>query len=186
MSGVPRPPRWRVEEYLEMERCSTVRHEFLDGYVYAMAGGTRRHSRLSVAATTLLHMRLRGQPCRVFNSHMRVRIDANNYVYPDVAVSCDARDLEDEEPVFIAHPRLIVEVLSEDSTAGYDQGDKFDLLYARLEDLREYVLVESVGAGVEVRRRTAQGAWANWRFGPGETVVLESIEGRFPIDEFYR
>lgn len=186
MVAQPRPPRWRVEDYLEMERCSTVKHEFLDGYVYAMSGGTQRHSRIAVNVTTLLNVFLRGGPCRVFNSDMRVRIDQNNYVYPDAAVTCDPRDLADAGAVFLSHPRLVVEVLSEDSTAGYDRGDKFNLLYARLEELREYVLVETASIGVEVRRRTAEGTWPARRFGPGETVILESIEGRFPIDEFYR
>jgi Uma2 family endonuclease len=186
MVAEPHPPRWRVEDYLEMERCSTVKHEYLDGYVYAMAGGTSRHSRISVNVTSLLNSHLRSGPCRVFNSDMRVRIDARNYVYPDAAVSCDPRDLEHDDAVFLSHPRLIVEVLSDDSTADYDRGDKFNLLYARLPDLQEYVLVETGSIGVEVRRHAGDGTWPSRRFGPDDTVILESIEGRFPIGEFYR
>ena len=98
--------------------------------------------RLGVNVLTLLARRLRGRPCRVFNSDMKVRIDARHFVYPDAAVSCDSRDLDDEDPSFISFPALIVEVLSENSTADYDRGGKFDFLYSRLPGLREYMLRE--------------------------------------------
>jgi Uma2 family endonuclease len=181
----PQPPRWTVDTYLDMERGSTVKHEYLDGYVYAMAGGTGRHSRISVNVITLLSLHLRGRVCQVFNSDMRVRIDQSNYVYPDASVSCDARDLEDAI-VFLSNPCLVVEVLSDDSTAEYDRGDKFDLLYRRAESIQEYVLVETGRIGVEVRRRRMTEDWARRSYGPGDMVVLESIEGRFAVGDFYR
>ena len=179
------PPRWDVEDYLAMERTSPVKHEFLDGYVYAMAGGTQRHSRICVNLTTLLAVGLRGGPCRAFNSDMKVRIDARRYVYPDASVGCDPRDLDHEDAVFLGHPRLVAEVLSDDSTAAYDRGDKFDLLYAQLESLREYMLVETSTFGAEVRRRQPDGSWATVRYGPHDTVALESLAVSFPIADLY-
>jgi Uma2 family endonuclease len=80
------PPRWSADAYLEMERTSSIKHEFLDGHVYAMAGGTRRHSRISVNLTSLFNAQLRGTSGRTFNSDMKVRIDARLFVYPDASV----------------------------------------------------------------------------------------------------
>jgi Uma2 family endonuclease len=185
MVAEPRPPRWSVEDYLEMERASTVRHEFLGGYVYAMAGGTQLHSRISVRVTALLLSHLRGKPCGVFNSDMKVRIDAQDFVYPDAVVDCDPRDLEHQHAAFLNYPLLIAEVLSDDSTADYDRGDKFYLLYARLPSLRDYILIETGRIGIEVRRRQQDGTWTITSYGPGDLVTLESIDGQFPISEFY-
>lgn len=185
MVAHPQPPRWSVEAYLEMERGSSIKHDYLDGYVYAMAGGTRRHSRISVNVTTLLGLHLRGVRCQVFNSDMMVRVDARNYVYPDAAVSCDPRDTADDELSYISHPSVVVEVLSDDSTANYDRGDKFTLLYQRVEALREYVLVDTHNVAVELYRRQDDGSWPVQRYGPGDAVALESVAATIPIEAFY-
>jgi len=181
----PQPPRWTVEEYLEMERGSPIKHEYLGGYVYAMAGGTRRHSRISVNVTGALNTLLRDNPCQVFNSDMMVRIDAANYVYPDASVSCDQRDLADGGLASISYPILIVEVLSEHSTAEYDRGDKFNLLYKRIETLQEYILVDPQRIAVEIYRRQADGSWPMQAYGAGEEMVLQSMRCALPIAAFY-
>lgn len=185
MVAQPQPPRWNVDEYLEMERTSSVKHEYLDGHVYAMAGGTRRHNRIAVNLITVLTTHLRGQLCQVGGPDLKVRIDDHNYVYPDASVTCAQSDLADESSAYITAPCLIAEVLSDASTANYDRGDKFDLLYSRLQSLREYVLVETSSRGVEVRRKGEAGTWAAARYGPGDIVVLDSVGGAFPIDAFY-
>lgn len=185
MVAQPHPPRWTVEAYLEMERGSPIRHEYLDGHVYAMAGGTRNHSRIGVNVTALLNALVGDGPCQVFNSDMKVRVDARNYVYPDAAVSCDPRDTSDGEAAFISFPALIVEVLSDESTADYDRSDKFDLLYKRIETLREYVLVSARQVAVEVRRRGDDGCWEQRSYGPGESVPLESLAAAPSIAAFY-
>jgi len=187
MVAHPQPPPWTVAAYLEMERGSPIKHEYIAGHVYAMAGGTRRHSRISVNVTTLFDLLLRdsGGPCQVFNSDMKVRVDARNYTYPDASVSCDPRDTADDEPSFISYPSLIVEVLSDDSTTGYDRGDKFNLLYQRIDALREYVLVETRKVAVEVYRRGAGETWVRQSYGPGDEVAFESIAGTIPIAAFY-
>jgi len=187
MAAYPQPPLWAVDAYLEMERGSPIKHEYLDGHVYAMAGGTRRHSRIGVNVTTLLDLLLRDSPgpCQAFNSDMMARVDARNYTYPDASVTCDPRDTADDEPSFISHPTLIVDVLSDDSTAGYDRGDKFTLLYQRIDALREYVLVETRTVAVDVYRGGAGQPWVRQTYGPGDDVVLESVAGTIPIAAFY-
>lgn len=185
MVAQPQPPRWSVDEYLEMERASSVKHEYLDGHVYAMAGGTRRHNRIAVNLLTVLTTYLRGHSCQVGGPDLKIRIDVHNYVYPDASVTCDPSDLADESSAYFTAPCLVVEVPSDASTAGYDRGDKFDLLYRRLSSLHDYVLVETSSIGVEVRRKGEDGVWAAARYGPGDTVLLDSVGGAFPIEMFY-
>jgi Uma2 family endonuclease len=85
-------PHWTVEQYLEMERASPVRHEYIDGEVYALAGGTRAHSRLAANLITLLSVALGDGPCQTYSSDMRVQVTPERYVYPDLSVSCAAAD----------------------------------------------------------------------------------------------
>src|SRR5579884_3555805 len=103
MVAEPQGRRWSVEEYLWLERNSPVKHEFVDGTVYALAGGTRAHSRIAMNAGRLLEEALDESACRVFNSDMKVRISPRIFSYPDLSVSCDARDdnADDEELDFI-------------------------------------------------------------------------------------
>lgn len=185
MAVHPQPPPWTVEAYLEMERNSPIKHDYIDGHVYAMAGGSRRHSRISVNVTTLLDGLLSDGPCQVFNSDMKVHVDAKNYVYPDASVSCDQRDTTTDDADYISHPTLIVEVLSDDSTAGYDRGDKFNLLYKRIESLREYVLVDTQKIAVDVYRHNGDEPWSLQSYVAGDDVVLESLSKMAPIAAFY-
>lgn len=112
-----------VEEYLELDRKSPdARYEFIDGIVTMLDGGTANHSLIAANIISSLHTLLRGQSCRTYTSDMRVNIAGNRYVYPDVTVSCDERDLGAVETLH--YPSLIVEVLSA-STEVYDRGRKF-------------------------------------------------------------
>ena len=85
-------PRWSVKDYFELESFSPVRHEFIDGYVYAMAGGSTAHGLISANVIALLRPLLRGGPCRVFSSDVKVQVSSSRYVYPDASISCDGRD----------------------------------------------------------------------------------------------
>ena len=183
MATHPDPPRWTVERYLEMERYSTVKHEFVDGQLYAMAGGARLHSAIGVNTVALLQRLVEGKPCQVYNSAMKLRLNPKVYVYPDAAVSCDERDSANEDES-IEHPLLVVEVLS-DTTAAYDRGGKFDL-YRTTDALREYVLVDTHRIGIEVYRRDDSNAWVVRQYGPGEMVAFDSIAGAVAIEELYR
>lgn len=176
------PGGWTVEEYLRLEQESAVKHEYVDGHVYAMAGGTQAHSELGVVAVALLRSLARGGPCRAFNSDLKVNVSPHIYFYPDASVSCDPRDRQPRARE-IWHPTLVVEVLSP-STAVYDRGEKFDL-YRTSESLREYVLVDFRRVAVEVRSKGEDGTWTTQSSGPGESVELRSLAATISAEAFY-
>lgn len=178
-------PLWTVEQYLEMERQSPIRHEFIEGYVYAMAGGTQRHDRIARTIMRLLEDHLGGGSCQVFSMNMKVRLaNERDYVYADATVTCDPRDLANDLSDHIDAPRLVVEVLSE-STEKHDRGAKFDLYRGR-ESFTEYMLIETERVGVEVRTRDATGLWSTTGYGASDEVYLASIDLTVPVTALYR
>ena len=168
-------------DYLGFEASSNVRHEFLDGQIYAMAGGTPEYAALAAAAITLLGPQLRGGECRPYNSDLRVRTPTGLTTYPDVTVICGSRAIDAVDPLAITNPALIVEVLSR-STEEYDSGDKFEH-YKSFPSLREYVLVSHREHSVEVRSRGDDG-WRTTIGHEGEIVEL-SIGARLDVRELY-
>src|SRR4051794_15915459 len=117
--------RLTAREYLALERKAEFRSEFLDGEIFAMAGGTRRHSRLKFKLSGALDRRFSGSGCQVFDSDMRVKIEETGlFTYPDLAVACGRLRFEDEREDTLLNPKVIVEVLSE-SSAAWDRGEKF-------------------------------------------------------------
>ncbi len=175
-------PRWTVEQYLDLERASVVRHEYLDGYVYALAGGTQAHSVITINVAALLRTAVRGGLCRVFSADMKVRVAERRFLYPDVSIGCEATDRRDDAD-WIAAPRVVVEVLS-DSTAAYDRGDKF-ASYRQVTALRDYVLVETERRRVEVHSRQGEGAWTMRAYGPDDTVVLPGLGVQLAVADIY-
>jgi Uma2 family endonuclease len=173
MAAQPDRPHWSVDQYLELERFSPVRHEYLDGQVLAMAGGTTAHGVIAANLIALLRPALRGKGCRVFPSDTKVRLSASRYVYPDVSVSCDPRDRVSEDTDYISFPCLVVEVLWQ-STAAYDRGGKFDL-YQELRTLMDYVLIDQARQVAEIRSRRTDGSWTVGTFGAGEDFYLGSL-----------
>src|SRR5882672_695224 len=112
-------------EYLAAELTSEIKHEWLDGVIYDMAGGTPEHGALATAMSAELVNGLRARPCRVFSSDVRVRILETKLVtYPDVSVVCSRLETDPEDDRSITNPVVLVEVLS-DSTEAYDRGEKF-------------------------------------------------------------
>lgn len=173
------------EQYLAAERMSLVRHEYLHGQVFAMAGGTPEHAALAMAVGVQLGTRLQGRPCRVYGSDLRVRIDGTGLsTYPDVTVVCGRLERSELDPDAATNPVLIVEVLS-DGTEAYDRGEKF-AHFRRLASLREYLLVSQRTRRLELYRRNAAGHWVLFEAGAGESVELESIGGQLEVDEIYR
>lgn len=183
MVAHPTPPLMSVDEYLELEENSTVKHEYIDGHVYAMAGGTVDHGVIAVNTVAFLRPLLRGGPCRVYNSDVKVRLAPRRFVYPDVSMSCDERDHTDGRARFINHPRLVIEVLSP-TTADYDRGDKFEM-YRAVATIEEYVLVDAQQTSIEVRTRQPDGAWRRATYGPSAEIPLASIEATVPVAVFY-
>jgi Uma2 family endonuclease len=126
--------------YLAAEELSETKHEYLCGEVFAMAGGTPEHAALMAAITVELGTALRGRPCRVYSSELRIRIDVTDLsTYPDVSVVRGELKTSSIDRNAITNPILIIEVLS-DSTEAYDRGEKFSH-YRRLPSLREYLLL---------------------------------------------
>ncbi|NEO84666.1 MAG: Uma2 family endonuclease [Spirulina sp. SIO3F2] len=170
------------ETYLEAEKSSAIKHEYINGQVYAMAGASDAHVTICANLTALLRPHLRGQPCRLYPSDMKVRISERDcYYYPDLFVTCDERD--QNSTYFKEHPRLIIEVLS-DSTEAFDRGDKFDD-YSAIATLQEYVLVNQKQRRIDCFRRNKQGVWFLVRYRSGDQLVLESINFRCAVAEVY-
>src|SRR5262249_35971657 len=140
MGQPARRPCYFYSEYLELEEASNTKHEFLDGEIYAMAGGSPDHASLAAAVTTALLNQLRDKPCRVFSSDLRVRVLATGLAtYPDITVVCGTLERDPESEVTVVNPVVLVEVLSK-RTETYDRGEKFDH-YRHIPSLKEYVLV---------------------------------------------
>jgi Uma2 family endonuclease len=182
----PAPTRVSYDQYLAAEASSEVKHEWLRGEVFAMAGGTPEHARLAAAIIVALSRVLADRPCEVFTSHLRVRVEATDLsTYSDVTVVCGTLQQSEIDVDAVINPTLIVEVLSE-STEGYDRGEKF-AHFRRLPSLREYVLVSSTEPRLEAYSRNDAGEWVLHEAGPGESLSLRSIEGaRLETDVIYR
>ncbi|QSA96797.1 Uma2 family endonuclease [Methylococcus sp. EFPC2] len=172
-------------DYLAGEPLSAVRHEYVAGHVYAMAGAGKAHNTIALNIASRLRNHLRGSPCRSYIADMKVRVAREQaYFYPDVVVTCSERDTAADAPKdYLTEPRLIVEVLSP-GTETTDRREKMRA-YAALESLREYVLVESRFPQVEVYRRLPDGGWEQWTWSPGETVRLDSVGLDLAFAEIY-
>ena len=156
MIAAPQDSFLTPEAYLQLEAASDIKHEYLDGEIYAMAGATDTHVTIALNMAVLLRGHLRGSNCRVYISDMKVKIETKNrFFYPDVMVTCDTQDRENS--TYKQFPRLIIEVLS-DSTEAFDRGDKF-ADYQSLPSLQEYVLINTRKARIECFRRTEEGLW---------------------------
>jgi Uma2 family endonuclease len=171
------------EEYLQMEERSNLKHEYIDGQVYAMAGASDAHVTIAGNLFALLRNHVRKRGCRVYIADMKVRIESlNRYYYPDVMVTCDDRDKE--TPVYKQFPCLIVEVLS-DSTEAFDRGDKF-ADYQQIESLQEYVLINSKRQRVECFRRGDDGLWILQSYTSlQDSYRLQSIDFEGTMTELY-
>lgn len=170
------------EEYLAAEADSPIKHEYCDGEVYVMVGGTNAHNQIAGNLYALLRASLRGSGCRTYFADVKARIEALNcFYYPDVMVTYDDRDLTSN--TIKRHPCLIVEVLSE-GTEAFDRGDKFSN-YRQLESLQEYVLISQTRQQVEVFRRNVEGLWVLHPFGEGDKVALASVGWQGAIADLY-
>jgi len=171
-------------EYLAHEEASNVKHEYLDGEIYAMAGGTPTHAELSVAVASTLRAQLEGKRRRVFSSDLRVRVAATGLAtYPDVTVVCGPLERDEESRETILNPTVVVEVLS-GGTERYDRGEKFRH-YKQIPTLQEYVLLSQKETLVEVWRRKGD-AWTQQEAKAGERLEIESIDCELVTDELYQ
>lgn len=171
-----------VEAYLAAEERSEVRHEYLGGVVYAMAGETRAHNEIVGNLYAAIRSHLQGGRCKLYVSDIRVTLSLHDdaYVYyPDLVVTCDGRD---SDPRFVRYPKVLVEVLSP-STERVDRREKF-FAYTTIESLEEYVLVAQPAREVTIFRRAD--AWrAEKAAGIEDVVTLSSLQIDLPLAAIY-
>ncbi|MBI3184265.1 MAG: Uma2 family endonuclease [Myxococcales bacterium] len=176
--------RYTWAEYLAFERASNAKNEFFNGEIYAMAGGSPEHAKLSARVIRELGNHLRGKNCEPFTSDLRVRVAATGLAtYPDVSVICGKTETDPQDPSTALNPTVLVEVLSA-STEEYDRGEKFEQ-FKQIASLREYVLVSHREPLVEVFGRTGDGAWARVEARARSSARLASIDCELPVDVLY-
>lgn len=169
-------------EYLALESASNVRHEFLAGQIYAMAGGTPEHAALAAAVIGLLFPQVRNTGCRAYDADLRVRTPSGLTTYPDITVICGASERDPEDPNAVTNPTIVIEVLSR-STEEYDRGDKFEH-YKSVASLRQVLLVASRERLIEVWTRDGHGRWSCTIAGEGDAAAL-IIGARLDVRELY-
>ncbi|MFT4241928.1 MAG: Uma2 family endonuclease [Acidovorax sp.] len=175
-------PYLTAADYLAWEQAQADRHEYIDGEVFAMAGGEDRHTTTAGNLYIALRQHLRGTPCSTYMSDVRLHVAASNaYFYPDVMVTCDSGDRASR--LSKSAPVLVAEVLSP-STASYDVGAKF-AHYRQIASLREYVLVDIDRRSADVYRKGADGLWVLHPFSDGQAVGLASVELTLPAADLF-
>lgn len=185
MSNLARQPEhYTVEEYLYWERIADVRHEYYDGQIVMMAGGSPRHSLLGANLIAEFHRAVSGSGCRVYTSDLKIRSSPSQFVYPDVTVVCGELQFHDAERDVVTNPRLIVEVLSP-TTETTDRGVKW-LHYQRLSMLRDYLMVSQQEPIIEHYYRDEHGEWQSVIHQGLETIMnISALDCAIPLHRIY-
>ena len=180
-----RTPFLSPAEYLEQERRAERKSEYFQGEVFAMAGASRRHGLIVTNLIRELGQQLKGKPCEVYSSDLRLRVTpAGICTYPDVMVVCGEVQFADDQKDTVLNPVVLIEVLSE-STRDYDRGRKFEY-YRTLPTLRDYLTVAQDKPHIEhwTRQQEDRGTLVEFNH-PGQTIPLESIACVLPLAEIY-
>ncbi|HSL72022.1 MAG TPA: Uma2 family endonuclease [Longimicrobiales bacterium] len=179
-----RVPLITPAEYLEAERRAETKSEYFAGQVFALAGASKAHNLIVVNLVAILHGQLKGQPCEVYPSDMRIHVRTGLYTYPDVSVVCGTPQLEDEHFDTLLNPTVLIEVVS-DSTERYDRGRKAEH-YRQIESLQEYLLAAQDKARIERYRRQGEREWVlTEAIGLEESVPLDSVGCVLPLRDVY-
>jgi Uma2 family endonuclease len=174
---------YSFQDYLAVEEVSIIKHEFLDGEIYAMAGGSVLHAALSAAMLAALHAQLRGR-CRVYSSDLRLRVRATGLTsYADVAVVCGPVETDPENRDTVTNPTALIEVLSP-NTLEYDLGEKFDH-YKQIPSLLAVIYVWQDRRRIEIRERVDNGAWRTPRTEESGHVRIPSLDCAIDIQALY-
>lgn len=182
MLAISQQPRMSIKEYLEWEPQQDLRHEYINGEVFAMTGGTLAHNDITLNLYRTLYPKVRSRGCRINVADVKVQVATNNpYYYPDVVVSCDPQDLNARK--FIQSPTITAEVLSP-GTSARDRGEKFTN-YLTIPTLQEYLLINSDKISVERYTRGEGRMWLYYPYIAGETITLLSLEFEFAIELIY-
>jgi len=184
MSSPVRRVHHSYAEYLALEEESPIRHEYLDGEIYAMAGGTPDHAALAAAVIQRLGAAL-PTGCRMFTSDLRIRIaETGLSTYPDATIVCGKTLRAPDDPLAVTNPVLVVEITSP-STEDYDRGEKLRH-YKSLPSLREALIVSHREPRLTLIRRTDRDQWKTTDVGAGESITLESTGGQIAVNDIYR
>lgn len=173
-----------VEDYLEGEKVSRIRHEYIDGEVYAMAGASDRHHRISANLFIRLDSHLENSDCEAFMAEVKLKTDQATFYYPDVFVDCSKNP---ESAYYREEPVLIIEVLS----PGTRQIDKREKLraYQQIPTVQEYVIIEQDKIHIELHRRQPDGRWITYFYNESdrdETIEFQAVDLKLDLDEIYR
>ena len=186
MSAIPKQEVFMSEQaYYELEKQTNTRHEYIDGYVYAMVGGSFNHGTLVGAIAGEIRNHLKGKTCRVFSESIKVKIPSiyhakeSRYFYPDVVVDCT---IDKADGNMLTTPVLVVEVLSA-STHKYDETTKFQV-YATIPTLQEYILVEQDFVRIEIQRKRTN--WAVEKYFLGDKITFETLALTLDVEELYQ
>jgi Uma2 family endonuclease len=179
-------PTISAEQYLNFERCSEERHEFIDGVVYAMAGESPDHSTICFNLASI-GAQIRDKPYRGFSPNMKVRTGLGDlYAYPDLMIVCGEAKFHDQRGDVLLNPTVIFEVLSP-STGKYDRGEKFRRYRTQIDSLKDYVLVSQDRVRIEQYHREDDGAWSEVEVTEAnDALILSSIECTVAVGEVYR
>ena len=173
-----------VGDYLEGEKDTRTKHEFVDGEVYAMAGASDRHYRIHLNLTTKLDLHLEDSRCEVFGIDLKLKVNEAVFYYPDVFVACDEKP---ESPYYRTSPILIVEVVSA-STRQIDRREKLHA-YQQMPSVLEYMIVEQDKMHIELHRRQPNGNWITYFYNENDLDVdieFQSVGLKTNLDEIYR
>ena len=181
-----KPKFYSAKEYLMLERESEVRHEFLNGEIFEMAGANKRHNLITSNVNRVIGNHIVDRNCTAYGSDMRVKIDATEkYTYPDVVALCGPEEFEDATEDNLLNPALIIEVLSK-STEAYDRGVKF-AYYQSIASFHEYVLITQEPFRVEQFVRQDANTWTYFEFRSADDVVkLTSIDCEISLRDIYQ
>ncbi|CAK0779526.1 Uma2 domain-containing protein [Gammaproteobacteria bacterium] len=174
------------EQYINQERASHFKSEYLNGEIYAMAGSSREHNQIASNIVIELGGKLRNSPCSIYFSDMKVKIAAiKKYTYPDIIISCDQQLFEDNDNDILLNPIVIIEILS-DSTEAYDRGLKF-FHYRLIDSFKEYILVSQKFCQVEHFLRQENNQWIYSAFHTmTDNLMIHSFNCILSLQEIYR
>ena len=175
--------RMTAEAFLSWEQSQSERHAYFHGEIFAMAGGSPRHSRLASRMIARLDTALVGSPCAVHTSDLRLGLDAEHFVYADAVVVCGPLELRPGTTDVVVNPRVVVEVLSR-RTEAYDRGEK-QAAYLALRSVDHYVLVSQRDPRVEVYSRENDGTFRYRVYRTGDEIALDRISVQLAVDDLY-
>lgn len=183
--GAPAIKYVSPQEYLMLERTSPTKHEYLDGKMVAMAGASLAHNDIVANLIGSIHTFLKGKPCRIRPSALRISIpSANSYTYPDATIICGKPEMIDDTFDTARNPAVIFEVLS-GTTEEYDRGNKF-LYYQRIPSLKEYILIDSFKKYAAVYTRQSTDLWKIETFEDSNSVLpIKTIDYKLSFDDLY-